>query len=315
MNEAPPPRIAVALAAYNGELFLQEQLDSILAQVGVEVTVFISIDPSTDQTGAIAAQAADMDARIRLLPEVGRFGGAAPNFLRLLRDIDPSGFDGIAYADQDDIWYADKLSRAWSEMKRDGADGYSSNVVAFWESGQQILVHKAQPMRRWDHLFEAAGPGCTYVISRRLAISLRACAVACRERLGPLEYHDWLTYAYARSNGFSWIIDARPGMAYRQHARNQIGVNSGWRSFARRARRILSGHGFEQACLIGEAVGALHAPPLVLLRNGRRGLLLLALKSAQCRRAPRDRVLFFLMCLAMFFRPADLGRGHADRPR
>jgi rhamnosyltransferase len=46
----PVPRVAVLLAAYNGMQYIAEQMDSILAQIGVDVTVFISVDRSTDGT-------------------------------------------------------------------------------------------------------------------------------------------------------------------------------------------------------------------------------------------------------------------------
>ena len=55
------PKVAVLLAAYNGMQWIEEQLASILGQSAVDVTVYISIDPSTDGTeawcAAYAAQA------------------------------------------------------------------------------------------------------------------------------------------------------------------------------------------------------------------------------------------------------------------
>ena len=44
------PKVAVLLAAYNGMQWIEEQLTSILGQSAVDVTVYISIDPSTDGT-------------------------------------------------------------------------------------------------------------------------------------------------------------------------------------------------------------------------------------------------------------------------
>ncbi|HBN14018.1 MAG TPA: glycosyl transferase, partial [Pseudohongiella sp.] len=46
----PLQRVAVLLAAYNGMQWLPEQLDSILSQVGVDVTVYVSTDRSSDGT-------------------------------------------------------------------------------------------------------------------------------------------------------------------------------------------------------------------------------------------------------------------------
>jgi rhamnosyltransferase len=46
------PRVAVLLAAYNGMAWIEQQVASILAQTGVVVTIYISIDPSSDGTEA-----------------------------------------------------------------------------------------------------------------------------------------------------------------------------------------------------------------------------------------------------------------------
>ena len=43
-------KVAVLLAAYNGEAWIKEQLDSILKQIDVEIYLFISIDLSIDST-------------------------------------------------------------------------------------------------------------------------------------------------------------------------------------------------------------------------------------------------------------------------
>lgn len=42
--------VSVAMAVYNGETYLKEQMDSILSQLGVKDEVILSLDPSTDRT-------------------------------------------------------------------------------------------------------------------------------------------------------------------------------------------------------------------------------------------------------------------------
>ncbi|MFU0811277.1 MAG: hypothetical protein ACFWTL_06460 [Atopobium sp.] len=44
------PRVAVLMSTYNGEKYLQEQVDSIAAQEGVEVEMFVRDDGSSDGT-------------------------------------------------------------------------------------------------------------------------------------------------------------------------------------------------------------------------------------------------------------------------
>src|SRR5690606_1482765 len=130
-------------------------------------------------------------------------------------------------SDQDDIWFEDKLARAIGILRRSGSVAYSSNVIAFWPSGRRMLIKKSQPQKKWDFLFEAAGPGCTYVMQADFCTALQQCVCVQWDSVQTVFLHDWFTYAFARANGYQWIIDDKPSMLYRQHADNQVGVNEG----------------------------------------------------------------------------------------
>jgi rhamnosyltransferase len=296
----PLPTFAILLAAHNGCRYLQEQVDSILAQQGVALKLFISVDRSTDGTEGWARHLAEAQEQVVLLPSGERYGGAAGNFFRLLRDVDLSGFDYVAFADQDDIWLSEKLSRAHEVLKRTGADAYSSDFTAFWSDGRRQQVRKSQPQVTWDFLFESAGPGCTYVMRRNLADAIRG---RLRERWAEAQQvglHDWFAYAFARANGYRWVIDGYSGILYRQHENNQLGVNAGWRAFLHRIEQVMTGWGLAQSGLIARLTG-LGDDPFVrrTLNGGRMGLLRLALHAASCRRRQRDKMLFFVACLVL----------------
>ncbi|MFB3854682.1 MAG: glycosyltransferase [Vicinamibacterales bacterium] len=295
------PEVAVCLAAFNGIRWLPQQLDSILEQRGVSVTVVVSVDRSTDGTEQWVAERAAGDSRIVALPYGGRFGGAALNFFRLLRDTDFSGFDYVSFSDQDDIWQQEKLLRAHRVLQETGGDGYSSDVLAFWPSGRTRLIRKSQPQRRWDFHFEAAGPGCTYVMRAHLARAIQGLVRQRWEEICAVGLHDWFVYAFARANGYRWVIDRHAEVLYRQHDRNHLGVNAGRRAFAYRVRSVTSGWAFAQAELIANLVGARESEFVKRwLEGGRSGFLWLALNSSHCRRRVRDRLLFALSCLVSF---------------
>jgi rhamnosyltransferase len=305
---AYPPCVLVLLAAFNGMEYLPAQMASILAQQAVSVQVVLSIDRSSDGTEAWAAKLAQQDARVSVLPTGAIFGGAAPNFFRLLRDVEMAGFDYVALADQDDLWHPGKLVRACQQLQDKGAAGYSSNVTAFWPRGKEALIDKAQPQQQWDFLFEGPGPGCTFVLEQPLALALQAWVRTHAKALQPVGFHDWLIYAWARAQGYAWTIDPFPHMHYRQHADNQIGANAGLRSLLLRAQRIANGWGLGQASLIARLTGLEAHSFVSSWHQGQRlGLLRLALRAGQCRRRRRDQVLFMLSCLWMaIFLP---GRG------
>lgn len=297
------PKVAVCLTVYNGAAWLAEQLRSILEQADVSVTVFVSIDRSEDGSEAWMNQQIALDERIRALPYGFEFGCAARNFFRILREVDFSEFDYVSFADQDDIWLPQKLSRAHELLSSTGADAYSSNAMAFWPNGSQALVKKAQPQRQWDFLFEAAGPGCTYVMKPKLVFALQDLLNQRWDDIQQVGMHDWFIYAFARAQGYQWVIDTHTEILYRQHDSNQLGANSGCAAFLWRARRILTGWGLEQASFVAELVGLGDSDFVRRWQHGGRlNLLWLMLHSRQCRRRPRDQILFAISCLVLAFK-------------
>lgn len=291
------PTVAVLLAAYNGALWIEEQLASIQGQQGVEVTLFISVDTSTDDTFALCERYCRTHGNVVLLPQSGPFGGAAQNFFHLLEVVDFSGFDFISFADQDDRWHLDKLDRATQRLIHGDEAGYSSNVTAFWPDGRRVLLDKAQPQVRWDFLFEAAGPGCTYVLERELALRLQQEVRLRHQELKGVKLHDWYIYAFARSHGYKWYIDPTSGLEYRQHEGNFMGANVGWLPLRSRLESVRNGWWSGQIRMIAGLVGQRDNPEVSQwLRLGRAQWLFLALRTVHCRRRSRDQLYFLLLC-------------------
>jgi len=235
------PKFAVLLAAYNGMAFIEEQVQSILEQKNVSVILFISVDLSSDGTYEWCCDFADKDSRITVLPYGEKFGGAAPNFYRLIREVDFSDFDYAALSDQDDIWLEDKLFTAYSVLKENEWQAYSSNVMAFWDDGRELLIDKAQPQRKYDYLFEAAGPGCTYVFSVEILNHFKKHLISTWQLVEQITLHDWLIYAFFRANDYRWYIDKDYKMLYRQHYDNQVGINKGVVAARKRFKLLKNG--------------------------------------------------------------------------
>ena len=236
MNNSPS--IAVLLAAYNGMEWIEEQVASISSQKNTSIEIFISVDLSNDKTYEWCQNLARNNSYIKVLPYGERFGGAAKNFYRLIRDVDFSYFDYIALSDQDDIWDSDKLHHAISVIEKDNLDGYSGNVIAFWSDGQERLVKKNFPQKRFDYFFEAAGPGCTYVFKQQAIQKFKKFLIKNWTKVNLVELHDWMIYAYFRSQGMKWKIDSKSLMRYRQHDNNQVGLNYGLKAYLIRSKKI-----------------------------------------------------------------------------
>ena len=158
------PSIAVLLSAFNGIRWIESQIKTILAQKNVSIEIFISIDISIDKTYELCCLLSKKNKNITLLPYGKRFGGAAKNFYRLIRDVDISKFDYIALSDQDDIWDKNKMYQASRIIEKNNLGGYSSDITAFWANGRKKIEKKSFPQKKYDYYFESAGPGCTYVL-------------------------------------------------------------------------------------------------------------------------------------------------------
>ena len=83
-GQTAPPAVSVGLPVYNGEAFLGEALDSLLAQDYGDFELIISDDGSTDATEQICRDVAGRDPRIRYYREEQN-RGAAWNFNRVAR--------------------------------------------------------------------------------------------------------------------------------------------------------------------------------------------------------------------------------------
>lgn len=289
------PRALVLLAAHEGTPWLDEQLATVLGQVGVDVTVLVSVDRGRDGTDdgtddgteALVDRWARDDDRVRALPHGEHFGGAAPNFLRLVAQASYDGHDVVALADQDDVWLPDKLARAVGRLDAEGCDAYSSDVWV-WDAGRTLVaLTKSQPQTEWDHLFSSAGPGCTYVLRTATMVAFQRWLAG--HDVSGIDYHDWLLYAWARENGHPWTIDPRPSMLYRQHGHNQLGANRGRAALRRRLHDLTGDWYVDQVARIEVALG-MSDTPLDRSRSGLRQRLGVLGASRSLRRVPRDGV-------------------------
>ena len=240
-------KFAVLLATHNGNAWIEEQLFSIIKQINVSVTVFVSDDMSEDGTFEKISSMVPLYENIKILPRK-KHGTPARNFHYLLGSLDFSNYDYVALSDQDDIWFKDKLFEAHSHIASIGADAFSSDVIAQYVNGKRKSIKRSFPLKKYDYLFESAGAGCTYVI--------KACYISDYAKFIELNYkivnqinsHDWTIYAYMRSLGYNWFIGSKPSVIYRQHLNNAEGVNIGITAYLNRFKDIMSGR-YRKKCL------------------------------------------------------------------
>ena len=105
------PEVQILMGTYNGEKFLQEQLDSILGQTYPHWKLLIRDDGSKDSTPDILkGYQANHPDRIKLVNDgQGNLGGFTENFQRLCI---LSSAPVVGFADQDDVWRPEKVARS-----------------------------------------------------------------------------------------------------------------------------------------------------------------------------------------------------------
>jgi rhamnosyltransferase len=300
-------KVAVLLASYNGGRFIADQLSTIRSQTGVSVSLYVRDDGSTDDTVyRIRAEAAHDEAVVLVDTGGDETGSAARNFLRMLSTVDLGDADYVALADQDDLWLSGKLQRAIECMRQSGAGGYSSNLHAFHNDGakQPWPLLKHGPQKKFDHFFQGASAGCTYVLTR-------ACAEALRDWLHGVDFpadlgisHDWLIYAFVRHRHLGWFCDDRALILYRQHGGNVYGANRGLPDLLARVG-MLRNRWYRQHILWVASQLDLTSDEEALVKRIRRlspiDRLWLCARANQLRRRPRDVLMLRLALLAHLF--------------
>ena len=236
-------KIAVLCATFNGEKYLDTQIQSILEQKEVEIDLIFSDDGSTDTTPQLIRKYATQFSNVSICNEE-RVGGPAKNFYHLINTINVNNYDYVVLADQDDLWPEYRISRGIDQLKFHQADAYSSDVIAVDEQAQiKKIIKKSSPQKKFDYIFETPGPGCSFIFNRHFCQFLQT---QLNDKILNFPYHDWLIYALARHHQFKWIIDDAPNLFYRQHEHNFMGANFGLQSRLKRLNRILFGEYYKE---------------------------------------------------------------------
>lgn len=207
-------KIAVLMSTYNGEQFIEEQLESLANQkCSHEVNIYIRDDGSSDRTISIIEK---WKQNLKIDLFTGENLGPAYSFWELLTNKSIHA-DYYAFCDQDDIWDEDKLEIAVSHLnskvhlyacncRNIDADG---NVIEeFWK--------KEKPEITLDKLFVSGiAQGCAMVFTDSLRNYILGKNITC------ITMHDLIVCMYGLTFGdFYW--DCNPHFSYRFHNNNVV---------------------------------------------------------------------------------------------
>lgn len=217
------PKIDILLAAYNGEKYLKEQIDSILNQTYTNFNLIISDDCSTDDTANILKEYEKSDSRITVLYQKKNLG-FIKNFEFLLRQ---SVSDYFMLSDQDDVWKNNKIETSLNWLNKKKAVLVYSDVKVVDEKMQVIndsllkSIHIYNNLKKEDNskilMLENPATGST-ILGKKEIISK---CFPIPEELPMV--HDWWIALMASMQGKICFIDDTLLM-YRQHNNNIIGL-------------------------------------------------------------------------------------------
>ncbi len=122
-------KVAIIMATYNGERYLKEQIDSILAQTYKNFTIYIQDDRSSDNTVSIINSYSQFQDNIILIDNGLSRLGASLNFMTLLNCIESEYY---MFADQDDFWLPNKIELSIARL---------INLEGQYGKGSPIIVH------------------------------------------------------------------------------------------------------------------------------------------------------------------------------
>lgn len=231
--------VTILLASYRGARFIRAQLDSIAAQTHRQWRLIVSDDGSDDETPRIVADfAASRPAgQVSLVRGPGR--GATQNFLHLLT-VAPDG--PLAFSDQDDVWFPDKLARALAALSlHQGPAHYAARTVITDPYLRPLAPSRQfrRPLGFRNALVQAIMAGNTSVFNGPGAAILRRCVGPAQQH--GIEAHDWWAYQITAGAGAALIHDPRPALFYRQHPHSVMGRNDTVAALSQRIGRLLAG--------------------------------------------------------------------------
>lgn len=218
------------MATYNGERFLEPQLESLIRQSYSEWRLLVHDDGSSDNSIKILKQFRNRyPNKISIIEDNIRTGSAKNNFFHLMSFVNT---DYVMLCDQDDVWFNDKIEVTLQKIQESEAN-FTGPIAAYTDlcvvdeklSIISNSMKKRQKLRHAvtlnDILLSNCVSGCTLMLNRPATKLLTFPAEAIM--------HDWwFAIEIVRNNGILLEIK-KPTIYYRQHAHNAVGSKRvGW---------------------------------------------------------------------------------------
>ena len=219
--------IAILLCFYNGERYLNEQIDSLLAQTYSDYKIFVHDDGSTDTSvDIVRSYILSQPTKIEMVDDSQKHRGAGASFMWMLQHVES---DYYMFCDQDDKWLPNKVEDTFTRMQEVERSHPGTPILihtdlcvcddklniiypSFWQyQNLKVDVSKKKEFIGFGNIVT----GCTVIVNKKV-----------REVAYPFDesyIHDyWLALRVAKFG----VVDnlKQQTMLYRQHGDNVAGA-------------------------------------------------------------------------------------------
>ena len=231
-----PKPIAILLAVYNGEKYLQVQIDSILAQTNQQWVLYIRDDDSTDSTQQIIFDyCLKYDNIVAVKDKLGNLG-CYENFRQLLRVVKSKYY---MFSDADDYWLPEKVQISYDFILKK-EEQYpnipilahcdkiitDSNLDIINDSGWASLKFNPDIISKFDHIPLHIAGGASSIFNSNIREKY------CDEKSPfPTAHDGWIALQTTRYGGKIFAIH-KPLMMYRLHENSTTSTDKTIQTFA-----------------------------------------------------------------------------------
>ena len=219
------PKVQILLATYNGEIFLREQLDSIVNQEYKLWELLIHDDGSNDDTVQILNEYENnYPKKVKLLNDQKIFSSASKNFMHLIENRSKEA-NLYCLCDQDDIWHKSKLRFIIEKynLQEDkqpllihtDLSLIDKNGKLLEKSHNKLINYQKNFITKNNSYYYNPVPGCAMSINSVLADKIYFCKY--------MVMHDWWILLSAMHENTTVLYIDLPLIAYRQHSGNVLG--------------------------------------------------------------------------------------------
>ena len=240
MPSPKSPHLAILMCTFNGEVFLEEQLDSIQNQDYKNWTLYVNDDCSRDKTLDILKRYQKKWGVKKLIIRRGPQKGFQQNFLQIICDKKINA-DLYFLSDQDDVWMPHKLSHTIKKIsKLDPLKPilYCARTTYISSDAKRILGYSDHFSKRpsfQNAIVQSIAGGNTMAFNNPLKKIMKQFKGA------SIVSHDWWLYILNELTEGQTFYDPESTILYRQHPNSLIGSNTGLMAKLRRLGMLLRG--------------------------------------------------------------------------